>query len=107
MPAKRYRRTFASHILTGTFKVINWLVPWHRLPVALGALNLLAYRDLLREKNLYDTNTPANGDSPAAPPAHPQAFYQRTDDGTYNSLEDPRMGSARARFGRNMPLERT
>lgn len=108
MPAKKYRRTFSSHILTGTFKVINWLVPWHRLPVALGALNLLAFRDLLREKNLYDTNTPANGNSPApAPPPHPQAFYQRTDDGTYNSLEDSRMGCAGARFGRNVPLERT
>ena len=108
MTAKKYRRTFWSHILTGTFKVINWLVPWHRLPVALGALNLLAFRDLLREKNLYDTNTHANGDGQPAPaPPHPQAFYTRTDDGTYNSLEDPRMGCAGARFGRNVPLERT
>ncbi|HVF67476.1 MAG TPA: peroxidase family protein [Pyrinomonadaceae bacterium] len=107
MPAKKYRRTFSSHILTGTFKVINWLIPWHRLPVALGALNLLAFRDLLREKNLYDTNTPANGGAPAAPPPHPQNFYVRTDDGTYNSLEDPRMGCAAARFGRNVPLANT
>lgn len=109
MSAKKYRRTFKSRILTGTFTAINWLIPWHRLPVALGALNLLAFRDLLREKNLYDTNTPANGGGvPAStPPPPPQAFYTRTDDGTHNSLEDPRMGCAGARFGRNFPLERT
>src|SRR5215207_8903223 len=107
MPAKKYRRTFKSRILAGTFKAVNWLIPWHRLPVALGALNLLAFRDLLREKNLYDTNTPANGDGEPAPAPPPQAFYMRTDDGTHNSLEDPRMGCAGARFGRNFPLDRT
>lgn len=105
MPARKYRRTLTSRVFTATFSAINWLIPWHRLPVALGALNLLAFRDLLREKNLYDTNTPSdNGGPPAAPPP-PAAFYARTDDGSYNSLEDPRMGCAGARFGRNVPLE--
>src|ERR1700749_76644 len=108
MPAKKYRRSFTSRLSGAIYGVINWFVPWHRLPVALSSFNLNALRDALRQKNLYDTNTPADGDAPAAPPPpHPQAFYTRTDDGTYNSLEDPRMGCAHARFGRNMPLDRT
>src|ERR1041384_4660964 len=102
MPAKKYRRSFASRILGGTYGVINRLVPWHRLPVLLGSFNLFALRGALREKNLYDTNTPTNGDAPAAPPSQPHSFYTRTDDGTYNSLEEPRMGCAGARFGRNV-----
>ena len=108
MPAKKYRRSFASRALGATYGVINRFVPWHRLPLVLGSFNLFALRGALREKNLYDTNTPSNGDAPAAPPpVHPHSFYMRTDEGTYNSLEDPRMGCARSRFGRNMPLERT
>ena len=108
MPAKKYRRTFTSRILGGVFKVVNLFVPWHRLPVALGAFNLSAYRDALREKNLYDTNTPTpDGEPPPSPPPAPHALYTRTDDGRYNSLEDPRMGCAGARFGRNVPLDRT
>ena len=110
MPAKkyRYRRTLTSRILGATFKVINLFVPWHRLPAAIGAFNLSAFRDALREKNLYDTNTPTpDGEPPPSAPPTPHALYMRTDDGTYNSLEDPRMGSAHARFGRNVPLDRT
>jgi hypothetical protein len=110
MPAKkyRYRRTLTSRISSAVFRVVNLFLPWHRLPVILGAFNLNAYRDALREKNLYDTNTPTEDGEPAtAAPPTPHALYTRTDDGTYNSLEDPRMGCAGARFGRNVPLDHT
>ncbi|HEV7891657.1 MAG TPA: peroxidase family protein [Pyrinomonadaceae bacterium] len=110
MPAKkyRYRRTLTSRISSAVFRVVNLFIPWHRLPVVLGAFNLNAYRDALREKNLYDTNTPTeDGAPPPSAPPPPHAFYTRTDDGTYNSLEDSRMGCAHARFGRNVPLDRT
>jgi len=107
MPAKKYRRSFMSRVLGATYGVVNRFVPWHRLPVVLSSFNLNALRDALRQKNLYDTNTPANGDAPAAPPPHPHVLYTRTDDGSYNSLEAPRMGCAGSRFGRNMPLDRT
>jgi hypothetical protein len=33
--------------------------------------------------------------------------YARTADGTYNDLENPRMGSVDTRFGRNVPIDRT
>jgi len=108
MPAQKFRRTFRSRVVGGTYKVINRFLPWHRLPVALGAFNLQALRDELREKNLYDTNTPAaDGAPPPSDPPPPRALYTRTDDGSYNDLSDPRMGCVGARFGRNMPLERT
>jgi hypothetical protein len=110
MPAKkyRYRRTLTSRIMGATFKFINLFVPWHRLPLALSAFNLNAFRDALREKNLYDTNTPTpDGEPPPSAPPAPHALYTRTDDGRYNSLEDPHMGCAGARFGRNVPLDRT
>jgi Animal haem peroxidase len=108
MAASKYRRSFSSRILSATFAAVNRLVPWHRLPVVLGAFNLFAFRDALREKNLYDTNTPSdNGNPKEVPPPTPHALYARTDDGSFNSLEDPRMGCAGTRFGRNMPLDST
>jgi hypothetical protein len=108
MPTKKYRRTFTSRIMGATFGVINWFIPWHRLPLALSAFNLNAFRDALREKNLYDTNTPTeDGAPPPSAPPPPHALYTRTDDGAYNSLEDPRMGCAGTRFGRNVPLDGT
>jgi hypothetical protein len=76
MPAKKYRRTFTSRIMGATYGVINRFVPWHRLPVVLSSFNLNALRDALREKNLYDTNTPTEDGAPppsAPPPPHARA----------------------------------
>ena len=59
----------------------------------------------LREQNLHDTSQlPAKGSEPAWP--HPEAeyLYRRTSDGSFNDLNDPAMGRAGARFGRNVPL---
>src|SRR5205807_82022 len=36
------------------FRMLNAVVPWHRLPTTLSALNLLAFRHTLRARNLYD-----------------------------------------------------
>jgi hypothetical protein len=106
MRVPKYRRTLTSRFFTASFRVINWFIPWHRLPTPLGAFNLLAFRDLLREKNLYDTSTPSDDDQPTPAP-DPHVFYTRTADGSYNDLDNPAMGCANARFGRNMPLEST
>jgi hypothetical protein len=40
-------------------------------------------------------------------PESARHLIARTPDGTYNDLENPRMGSAGTRFGRNVPLDRT
>jgi hypothetical protein len=82
-------------------------VGWDRLPKPLGLLMLLGLRNILRQRNLNDTSHEPSIDLP--PLAPPSTRYQkaRTPDGSYNDLTDPRMGMAGARFGRNVPLDRT
>ncbi len=87
-----------------------WLdqrIGWPTLPPPLGLALLLGERIILRWQNLHDTET-----VPSVPQPDPQAkgteyLEQRMPDGTFNDLRDPRMGSARTRFGRNVPLEFT
>src|SRR5215210_103652 len=76
---------------------------WHRLPLPLGMLTLIGIRKQLQRENLFDTGRP-NGE---APPWDPRYLTTRTVDGTYNDLDDPLMGAAGARFGRNVPLAET
>ena len=78
---------------------------WHQLPGPAAAAKLIEIRNELRERNLHDTEEPAleTTDMPAAP----EARTFRTNDGTYNDLTCPRMGSAGMRFGRNVPLSET
>jgi hypothetical protein len=78
---------------------------WDHLPRPLGVLALIGIRQRLRERNLYDTGTgvplapgPAGGDG---------HLTARTLDGSYNDLSDPAMGATGARFGRNVPLDKT
>ena len=68
-------------------------------------LVLIGLRNMLREKNLYDT-----GRGPLDQPNiddHPRYLTARTLDGTFNNLDDPLMGSLGSRFGRNVPLNAT
>jgi Animal haem peroxidase len=78
---------------------------WDRLPLPLGALTLIGVRQRLRRKNLYDTGTGVP--VPPAPPGDDRHVAARTLDGSYNDLSDPAMGAIGARFGRNVPLDRT
>jgi hypothetical protein len=74
---------------------------WDRLPVPLGLLTLIGLRDVLRERNLYDTYA---GNPPAAPDREPAGYLAvRTTEGSYNDLTAPSMGMAGTRFGRNVP----
>jgi len=78
---------------------------WDRLPLPIAMLVLIGLRNVLREKNLYDT-----GRGPLDRPDvsdHPRHLTARTLDGTFNNLDDPLMGSLGSRFGRNVPLEYT
>jgi Animal haem peroxidase len=80
-------------------------VGWDKLPLPLALLVLIGLRNILRQKNLYDT-----GRGPLDKPDvsdHPRYMTARTLDGTFNNLEDPLMGSLGSRFGRNVPLEYT
>jgi len=78
---------------------------WAELPWPLGLLTILLYRNRLRRENLYDTESAAAQDVPV--PEDERYLTARTAAGTYNDLENPRMGSAETRFGRNVPLDRT
>jgi hypothetical protein len=81
-------------------------VGWDRLPKPLGVLTLVGLRTGMRRRNLYDTNTAA----PVAPPPPldgDRHLRARTLDGTWNDLDEPRMGAIGARFGRNVPLSHT
>ncbi len=79
---------------------------WARLPRPLGILTLIGLRTRLRKENLYDTETVAPVPLPEG--GVPARYLRaRSVDGTYNDLENPRMGAVGARFGRNVPLDRT
>ena len=93
-----------SRFLEKVFAVVNRCHPWHKLPTWLGLLNLISYRNVLHEKNLYDTSPPT---SKASPTCDPRSLYSRRSDGTCNDLEHPEMGAAGQRFGRNVPREMT
>ena len=93
-----------SKLLATTASALDRRVGWDRLPLPLGVLTLVGLRHRLRERNLYDTGT--------GEPVEPRAdgdrhLTARMLDGTYNDLGDPAMGAIGARFGRNVPLERT
>jgi hypothetical protein len=85
-------------------ELIDHRVGWDKLPKPFGLATLIGLRDTMRRTNLHDTSSlPSTGLPPVDPPA-PEHLINRTLDGTYNDLDDPRMGMAGARFGRNIPL---
>jgi hypothetical protein len=98
--------SFLAPLLTKSAAGLDRRFGWDRLPRLLGIYALVGIRTRLRRENLYDTETV----HPPPPPADgiPSRYLRaRSLDGTYNDLTDPRMGSIGARFGRNVPLDRT
>ena len=88
------------------FGVVNRFVRWDKLPPWLGVLSLIELRTLLREKNLYDTETEASNANPLPRNTPEKYLTNRSPDGSYNDLSEPDMGRTDRRFGRNMPLDR-
>jgi hypothetical protein len=79
---------------------------WHRMPPWVGLYALVGLRKTLRRLNLHDTSTTPTIPSP--PPVRSNRYLtERSPDGTFNDLDDPRMGSAGTRFGRNAPIAQT
>src|SRR5713101_1558590 len=102
-----YRQTLFWRIYDQTAEGLDHAIGWNRLPPLLGLFVLLGLRNILRQRNLYDTT---HEPSLSPPPIEPfQALYLtvRSPDGTYNDLDNPRMGMAGSRFGRNVPIEYT
>ena len=87
---------------TELMHVVDRRVGWHKLPVPLGILTLRQMRARLRQRNLHDTGIPPGQRSTNGPP---QDLTIRTFDGVWNDLDNPVMGAAGNRFGRNVPIE--
>src|SRR6266852_5498222 len=85
------------------FRQVNRALDWWQLPTPVALLNLRAYRDDLRQFNLYDTRAPSNG----APPKAEDLPKYRTYDGSFQDPLDPEMGMVGSRFGRNAPPDAT
>src|SRR5258708_31312822 len=102
-----YRQLLFWGIYDQTAEVRDHSIGWNRPPPLLGLFALLGLRNILRQRNLYDTT---HEPSLSPPPIEPfQALYLtvRSPDGTYNDLDNPRMGMAGSRFGRNVSIEDT
>jgi hypothetical protein len=82
-------------------------VGWRNLPLPLQLFTLAGLRWKMRQTNLFDTSTPATQYPPVPRPQDGRYLVARTVDGSYNDLDDVRMGSAGTRFGRNVPIDRT
>ena len=102
--SQRYRDTPFWNVYDGLSQAIDRWVGWPRLPKPVGLLVLIGLRNILRQRNLYDTSSLAT-QNPAQPgPPIPAARTGRTADGSYNDIQQPTMGMAGTRFGRNVPL---
>lgn len=99
--------SFGHRILIGTFKGINKVVAWHRLPKWLGIVNLIAFREELRAKNLHDVypSPDAQGDQKRCPFHDTRYYSARHSDGKFNDVDKPLMGCTGMRMGRNVPRE--
>ncbi|MFC7382444.1 peroxidase family protein [Sphaerisporangium rhizosphaerae] len=103
------RNTVVGVPVRAGFRLLNRVVPWHRLPSRLGLVNLDALRQALRQDNLIDTDikqAPPKA-RPVPPPIDERLRIRRSYDGSHNDLSAPAMGSVGSAFGRNLaPVHR-
>src|SRR5262249_22185635 len=109
------------------FELFNLFVTWDKLPTFMAILNLGALREVLRQKNLYNTSDIAVTEPKGLRPTVPydtRYLYEREQDWQFNDLSNPTMDNATlnpndpligakftlsnpgARFGRNIPLSK-
>ncbi|NEO05252.1 MULTISPECIES: peroxidase family protein [unclassified Moorena] len=81
--------------------------PWHKFPTPLALFKLNKFRENMREENLHDTSQlPTKGEPPEPTPSPDGRHLKiRTADGSFNDPNDPKMGMAGTRFGRNVALK--
>jgi hypothetical protein len=91
----------AERVFSGFFIKLNRRIYWHQLPFPFAFLNLVALRNNLRRKNLYDT-TPVEPPAPAIDDFGMDVRRYRAPDGSYNDPVHPCMGMKGTRFGRNV-----
>jgi hypothetical protein len=101
-----WRSSVRTRLFVKLTQALDWRFGWHRLPVPLGLMELEGIRTQMRAENLYGTSPQESPSLPASPP-DARLLVVRSDDGTYNDLSQPTMGSAGTRFGRNVPIAAT
>ncbi|MDP8943250.1 MAG: heme peroxidase [Actinomycetota bacterium] len=106
-PGAGYRSSPGWRLYDRASRLLDHKVGWDKLPRPLGLAVLVGVRNVLRRENLYDTTAEPAVDPPPVPSPEPRHRVARTPDGTWNDLDDPAMGMAGSRFGRNVPIERT
>jgi hypothetical protein len=103
MPPRRLSSESVGNLVAPFAETLDRKVGWDRLPPKLGMLVLLGLRQRLRQRNLYDAESPprqADGTTAVPPAELPDA---RTVDGSRTDPDDPRMGAAGTGFARNVP----
>ncbi len=100
-----YRNTLWWRIYDEAAQAADRAFGWDKLPRVLGLLVLVGLRNILRQRNLYDTSALPSAVTPKVPAPGPETLTTRTPDGSYNDLDHPAMGMAGTRFGRNVPLD--
>jgi hypothetical protein len=105
MESPNFKPSLFETIFIRIFHIVNYFIPWHRLPGLIGAFNLDAMRVELRNYNLHDgyASADAQGKVGELPATEKRYVGTRNSDGTDNSLEMRKMGCAGMRFGRNFP----
>jgi len=73
---------------------------WYRHGLLFGGIQLIKMRNWLDKHSLHDTNV----ELPKTFQCDPNRKYVRSADGSCNDENDPAMGAAGIRFGRNIPL---
>src|SRR5918997_6122780 len=81
-------RSLTRARLVAWAEAVDRTVGWDRLPVSLGIAALVGIRERLRERNLYDTETPTTRNLPVPTPTR-RYLTARTANGTYNDLNKP------------------
>ncbi len=95
--------TLADRLLAGFARLTSTLAPWHKWPFLIALPTLAGLRVIMRERNLFDTETAP----PKLTPPDDRVTDHRAADGSFNALDLPWMGMAGARFGRNVPINET
>jgi Animal haem peroxidase len=103
MHVKPFLPSLPSRILAFVAERIDHSTGWSKLPTLTGLLVLAGIRIRLRQRNLEDTSNLPSTKAPTPLPKGDSHLVARTADGSYNDLEEPGMGRAGARFGRNVP----
>jgi hypothetical protein len=99
-----YSQTPFWHIYDQAAETLDHSVGWDKVPTPLGLLILMGLRNILRQQNLHDTTHEPAINQPAIEPMQARYLTARTADGTHNDLQNPAMGMAGSRFGRNVPI---